>query len=262
MNGLLFAILVSVGQPPAPLQPPRDSRPPAIVQANRERELRAAIAAHSATRETYFELADLQKRQGRFDDSIATLWDVAALEPASPQPLHTIGTFYWERVSRDPSLTPALKARYVAEGIRAEDLALALKADYPEAATYKSLLQRLQASASPPDASAGGFETFEQTLARLRPVRVAGNITAPTKIRDVKPQYPAEAQASRVQGVVIIEAVIGEDGKIANARVLRQVPLLDAAALDAVRQWEYAPSTLDGQPVAVVFTVVVNFTIQ
>jgi TonB family protein len=261
MNGVAFVLLVVVWQPPA--QPPRDSRPPAIVQANRERELRAAIAAHSATRDTYFELADLLKRQGRFDDSIATLWDLAAFEPASPQPLHTIGTFYWERVSRDPSLTPALKSRYLAEGIRAEDLALALKSDYPEAATYKSLLQRLQTSASPPGAPAGGFdEPFEQTLARLRPVRVGGNITAPTKIRDVKPQYPAEAQASRVQGVVIIEAVIGEDGRIANARVLRAVPLLDAAALDAVRQWEYTPTLLNGVPVGVIMTVTVNFAVQ
>jgi len=62
--------------------------------------------------------------------------------------------------------------------------------------------------------------------------------------------------------VVIIEAVIGADGKIANARVLRPVPLLDAAAIDAVRQWEYTPTLLNGVPVGVIMTVTVNFAVQ
>jgi protein TonB len=91
---------------------------------------------------------------------------------------------------------------------------------------------------------------------------VGGNIKAPQKIRDVRPTYPPIAQSARVQGVVIIEATIGPDGKVTNAKVLRSVPLLDQAALEAVRQWEFTPTLLNGMPVPVIMTVTVNFTLQ
>jgi protein TonB len=91
---------------------------------------------------------------------------------------------------------------------------------------------------------------------------VGGNIKPPTKIRDVKPLYPAIAQSARVQGIVIIEATIGQNGLVQEAKVLRSIPLLDQAALDAVRQWQFTPTTLNGVPVPVVMTVTVNFTLQ
>jgi len=94
------------------------------------------------------------------------------------------------------------------------------------------------------------------------PVRVGGNIKAPTKTKDHKPVYPAIAQSARVQGVVIIEATIGPDGKVQDARVLRSIPLLDAAALTAVKGWEYTPTLLNGVPVPIIMTVTVNFTLQ
>ena len=76
------------------------------------------------------------------------------------------------------------------------------------------------------------------------------------------PVYPDVAQSARVQGIVIIEAIIGPDGKVRDAKVLRSVPLLDDAALNAVRRWEYTPTLLNGVPVAVIMTVTVNFTLQ
>jgi protein TonB len=94
------------------------------------------------------------------------------------------------------------------------------------------------------------------------PVRVGGNIKPPTKTKDVKPTYPAIAQSARVQGVVIIEATIGPNGSVQEAKVLRSIPLLDAAALDAVRQWVFTPTLLNGVPVPVIMTVTVNFTLQ
>jgi protein TonB len=94
------------------------------------------------------------------------------------------------------------------------------------------------------------------------PVRVGGSIRAPRKTKDVPPVYPPIAQSARVQGIVIIEATIGPNGKVQDARVLRSIPLLDAAALEAVRQWEYTPTLLNGVPVPVVMTVTVNFTLQ
>ena len=93
-------------------------------------------------------------------------------------------------------------------------------------------------------------------------MRVGGNIKAPQKIKDVKPIYPAIAQSARVQGVVIIEATIGPNGKCTEAKVLRSIPLLDAAALDAVKQWQFTPTMLNGMPVPVIMTVTVNFTLQ
>ncbi len=94
------------------------------------------------------------------------------------------------------------------------------------------------------------------------PVRVGGNIKPPMKTKDIRPVYPPIAQSARVQGVVIIEATIGPNGRVQDARVLRSIPLLDAAALDAVRQWEFTPTLLNGVPVPVIMTVTVQFTLS
>jgi protein TonB len=94
------------------------------------------------------------------------------------------------------------------------------------------------------------------------PIRVGGKIAAPTPIKHVNPVYPPIAQSARVSGVVIIEATIGADGHVTNAKVLRSIPLLDQAALDAVKQWIFTPTLLNGVPVPVIMTVTVNFTLQ
>ena len=77
----------------------------------------------------------------------------------------------------------------------------------------------------------------------------------------MNPIYPAVAQSAKVQGVVILEVLIGTDGKVTNARVRRSVPLLDQAAIDAVMQWEFTPTLLNGQPVPVLMTMTVQFTL-
>ena len=74
--------------------------------------------------------------------------------------------------------------------------------------------------------------------------------------------YPAIAQSARVQGIVIIEATIAPNGKVTDTKVLRSIPLLDQAALDAVKQWEFTPTLLNGVPVPVIMTVTVQFTLQ
>ena len=98
------------------------------------------------------------------------------------------------------------------------------------------------------------------TNAPTPPLRVGGNVPPPTKIRNVPPTYPVEAQRAGVQGVVIIEATIGEDGKVRDAVVRQSIPQLDQAALDAVKQWEFTPTVVDGKPVPVIMTVSVQFT--
>ena len=81
------------------------------------------------------------------------------------------------------------------------------------------------------------------------------------KTHDVVPRYPALARTAHAQGVVIIEATIDAEGHVVATRILRSVPLLDEAALDAVRQWQYTPAKLNGEPVSVLMTVTVRFTL-
>jgi len=96
-----------------------------------------------------------------------------------------------------------------------------------------------------------------------KPVRAGtSGVRIPIKTVHVNPVYPVIAQSARIQGIVIVEATISAQGKIINARILRSVPLLDQAALDAVRQWEFTPSQLNGVPVPVIMTVTVQFTLS
>lgn len=94
------------------------------------------------------------------------------------------------------------------------------------------------------------------------PVRVGGQVPPPQKTKHVNPVYPSIAQAARVEGIVILEMTIGEDGTVRDARILRSVPLLDQAALDAVRQWEFTPTLLNGQPASIIYTATVSFQLQ
>jgi TonB family protein len=113
--------------------------------------------------------------------------------------------------------------------------------------------------------TASGATTREEGPAPsggLVPVRVGNGVAPPKKIRDVPPVYPEEARQARVQGIVIAEATIGRDGHVTDARVLRSIPELDRAALDAVKQWQYMPTLLNGMPVPVIITVTVQFALH
>jgi TonB family protein len=115
------------------------------------------------------------------------------------------------------------------------------------------------AAAAAAAAAKAKAETGARAKAATRAVRVGGAIRNPTKTKNVLPVYPAVAKTARVGGTVIVEATIGPDGKVADARVVKSVPLLDQAALDAVRQWEYAPTRVRGVAVPVIITVAINF---
>jgi periplasmic protein TonB len=115
----------------------------------------------------------------------------------------------------------------------------------------------------------GGLDTISSGSAPpppppvpVPPTRLHQGMTAPHKIVDVPPVYPPIAQRARVEGVVILEAVIDAQGRVASVRVLRSIALLDEAAVDAVKQWRFTPALLNSEPVPVVMTVTVNFTLQ
>jgi TonB family protein len=93
--------------------------------------------------------------------------------------------------------------------------------------------------------------------------RPGGSVTAPRLLSQVRPTYTAEALARRVQGSVVLEAIVMADGVPAQIRVARSLDVdLDAQAIDAVRQWRFDPGRLAGRPVNVLVTVVLDFTIH
>jgi len=94
------------------------------------------------------------------------------------------------------------------------------------------------------------------------PVRVGGAIQAPQRTHQVRAAYPAEGLDQKLEGVSVIEVVIDCTGAVSDARVSRGNPILNAAALDAVRQWRYRPTLLNGVPVPVIMTVTVSFTLR
>jgi TonB family protein len=137
---------------------------------------------------------------------------------------------------------------------RARELAAAAKAAGDKAAADAAAGKERADAAAKAKAQAAA-----KAKAEVAPIRVGGQIKPPVKVKDVRPVYPAVARSARVAGAVTIEATVGPDGKITDATVVRSTPLLDQAALDAVRQWEYTPTLLNGMPVPVVMTITVNF---
>jgi len=97
--------------------------------------------------------------------------------------------------------------------------------------------------------------------APMQPIRIAGAVQAAKLIKKVAPVYPSLALATRVQGIVRFNAVIGKDGAVRSLQVMSGAPMLVQAATDAVKQWRYSPTFFSGQPVEVVTQVDVNFKI-
>lgn len=212
-------------------------------------------------------------------------------DPLTADAHHRIAQQYWQKANADLTLTDEQKLDAVLKGIAAEDRALALNPDFVSAIAYKNILLRMQANltkdpeltqkllrqadelgdkvkALQPAAPRTAFPQapppspeFQAVVDRLMPMRIGGDLKPAKKLKDVKPVYPPVAQSAQVRGVVIVEAVIDADGKIAASRVLRSIPLLDEAALAAVNQWEFEPVLMNGVPSPVMMTVTVNFAL-
>jgi protein TonB len=107
----------------------------------------------------------------------------------------------------------------------------------------------------------GGLPTGPPPLPAIVTLRVGGEIKEPRRVKFVPPVYPELAAKARLQGIVIVEAIIAANGQVRDARVLRGIPMLDEAALEAVRKWTYTPTLLGGVPVQVALVVTVNFRV-
>ena len=93
-------------------------------------------------------------------------------------------------------------------------------------------------------------------------VRAGGVVPEPKLLKRVEPVYPPDALAAKVSGVVILDVAIGKDGAVVDAKVLRPVPMFEEAAVQAVRQWKYTASQMNGEPVEVLLIVTIHFKVQ
>jgi TonB family protein len=87
----------------------------------------------------------------------------------------------------------------------------------------------------------------------------AGNMPLPRKVKDVRPIHAPIAVAAGVNGTVLIEATIDEAGRVADPRILQSVPMLDQSAVDALRQWEFEPTSVKGEAIPVTIRVTVDY---
>lgn len=210
---------------------------------------------------------------------IASFWNVAALSPVQPQTPVVFQTFVV------PTAPPALGNRGAA---RPESTTVSKPAipetpvlipeqssdAIPEAVTTSNTYDNnstIGADApgvpwgveggdtnSTSDGVPGGLPAQEDP-----PVIVVDGIEAPVLMKKVEPPYPKLALITHKEGVVILQAVITKTGTVEELTLLRSAdPLLDQAAMSAVKQWIYKPATINGRPIKVYFTVTVNFTLR
>ena len=95
----------------------------------------------------------------------------------------------------------------------------------------------------------------------VKRIRIASRVAEANLIHDVPPQYPPEAGRERIEGTVVLMAVIGKDGSVQDVQVVSGLPLLAQAAIDAVKQWRYKPYLLNGEPVEIDSRITINFTL-
>jgi protein TonB len=153
---------------------------------------------------------------------------------AIPTPAHT---------TQDPSPVPAETASQVAAGV---------VGGVPDGAPADL---RRDSSSMPAPA-----KTPEP--APVRRIRVASRVVEANLIHDVPPQYPSEAGRERIEGTVVLLAVIGTDGAVKDVQLESGPPLLAQAAIDAVKQWRYKPYFMNGVPVEIDSRITINFTMS
>jgi protein TonB len=128
-------------------------------------------------------------------------------------------------------------------------------ANGPTGSVVDNILGRARGNAPP-------LISVPKPKTRSGPVRIGGRVAEANLVRQVHPTYPPLAKSARVQGTVEFTATISKEGKIENLQLIHGHPLLVSAAREAVLQWRYRPTLLNGQPVEVITDIVVNFTLS
>jgi TonB family protein len=163
--------------------------------------------------------------------------------------------------SREPSSTGPVRPNEAAPIAPPPDIA-------PEGERQQQQARLPFGDSGPLDNSRGGFgdavappppPVVPTQPVQKTPLRPHSGIKPPQRLVNVAPVYPVVALSARKEGIVIIDATIDEQGNVTETRILRSIPLLDEAAVAAVRQWKFSPTLLNGVPVPIVMTVTVNF---
>jgi TonB family protein len=182
-------------------------------------------------------------------EMLAAFGELIALRPTDVDPLFRLAKYQESQVSPDAAEETLLSAR---------------RLQPTEIKTFQNLAQFYARRAGAMHASAQKQELREQTVPgspdKNGVYQVGGGITAPRRFGNAV--YPAEAMAADIDGVVRAEITVNEQGVVADARVLNSNPVLDEAALKAVREWRYDPTMVDGKAVPVKMTVTVNFSLR
>jgi TonB family protein len=212
----------------------------------------------------------------------------SAMQPENPETCCLVASYLFGVVAQTARQEERLTPEHVARATQQVDRALRVQPQHLPALLYKAMLLVVQAGTEKDPARqaalsqeagavrarfsqlalADGTATPpEKTIPISGPsipnvpnaVRAGGNIPLPVRTVFVEPVYPDDARQAGIDGMVILEALIGEDGKVMDARIMRSIPALDAAALAAVRQWAFAPTVINGVPQKVVMSVTVSF---
>jgi TonB family protein len=212
----------------------------------------------------------------------------SSMQPDNPETCCLVASYLFGVVAQTERQEERLAPEYIARAMSQVDRGLRVQPQYLPALLYKAMLLVVQAGGEKDPArqaalqeeaaavrarfstlalAAGTAAPPEKTVPISGPsypnvpnaVRAGGNIPLPVRTVNVEPVYPDAARQAGIDGVVILEALIGEDGKVMDARIMRSIPELDEAALAAVRQWAFAPTVVNGVAQKVVMSVTVSF---
>jgi TonB family protein len=275
-------LLAAVAQRPSALEPYRELAQLYSLTGRREegeRLLRQALAVHSDSGAVFEAMASLYKNPRDSDKILAIAHEWTKADPVDPKPLILAAEVHIRRAGELRG-KPVEAAVHFDRALEVLDEAIQMSpSDHaPRALRVGAARQRVSITEDPEerarlmreiDAATWESDRMPPPAAAdaARPafpnaIRVGGNVAPPVKTRDVQPQYPDKAREGRIQGVVILEIIIAESGGVADAHVLRSIPALDAAAIAAVLQWQFAPTLLNGVAVPVIMTVTVQFTLS
>jgi TonB family protein len=212
----------------------------------------------------------------------------ATMQPDNPETCCLVASYLFGVVAQTSQQEQRMSPENLARGLSQVERTLRAKPDYLPALVYKTMLLVVQANQEKDPARQAAlrgeaeavrarFSTLATAAGTAGPpeapppvvgrpfagapnaVPVGGNIRPPARVVSVEPAYPEAARVAGVQGIVILEILIGENGKVQDARTLRSIPALDGAAIAAARQWQFAPTQVNGAPAQIIMTVAVSF---
>ena len=234
------------------------------------------------------QIAAYYSRQNDTAKTVEYLSLPSTMQPDNPMTCCLVAGYLFGVVAQTARQEERLTPEYIAKAASQIDRGLQTQPQYLPALLYKAMLLVVQVGAEKDPArqaalreealavraefsrlalADGTASPPEKTIPISGPsfpaipnvVRAGGSIPLPVRTVNVEPVYPDAARQAGIDGVVILEALIGEDGKVMDARIMRSIPALDEAALAAVRQWAFTPTVVNGVPQKVVMSVTVSF---